>query len=347
MKKNIFIILLSSFPFFVGLGQKQKILFDQSYILLNNMLTDENNYSFKKAVFSVENAYLDGKLDTAFVRKKIKTLQNLSYSIIKSKTLEYFERDKEIVNKRASVFAIMCDTVPINFNEKILKYEPFGYDFNDVFGHAMRENMFVTKLLETRKGNCHSLPYLYKILAEEIGIEANLALAPNHVYIKHKSIRDGWYNTELTSGIFPIDSWIMASGFVHIDAITNGVYMKALNNRESIAMVLIDLADNYNAKFPNNDGTFILKCCETAIKEYPNFATALIMKAETHKKQMINEKNEEKRAISLLELQKEYTHIHEIGYRNMPEDMYLNWLLTLKTERSKYESKNLNTFNKK
>ncbi|MET3012941.1 transglutaminase family protein, partial [Flavobacterium psychrophilum] len=133
-----------------------------------------------------------------------------------------------------------------------------GYDFQDVFGHKTRENLFVSKLLETRKGNCHSLPYLYKILCEELGVDANLALAPNHVYIKHRNIKEGWYNTELTSGIFPIDAWIMASGFVHIDAISNGVYMKALNNRESIAVVMIDLADNYNVKFPNNDGTFIL-----------------------------------------------------------------------------------------
>lgn len=347
MKKNTLLLFLLLFSKFCVQAQKQEKLFEESYTFLSSMIVDENNYSFKKAVFSVENAYLDGNLDTTFVSDKIKTLKSLSYSIVKSKTLEYSEKDKEVVNKRASIFSIMCDTIPINFNDKIYKYEPFGYDFTDVFGHKVRENLFVSKLLETRKGNCHSLPYLYKILAEEIGIEANLALAPNHVYIKHRSIKDGWYNTELTSGIFPIDAWIMASGFVHIDAITNGVYMKALNKKESIALVLIDLADNYNAKFPKNDGEFVLKCCETAIKEYPNFATALILKAETHKAQMKKKQNKEKAKILLLDLEKEYAHIHEIGYRNMPEDMYLNWLVTLKTERSKYENKNLNTFNKK
>lgn len=44
----------------------------------------------------------------------------------------------------------------------------------------------------------------------------------------------------------------------------------------------------------------------------------------------------------LLDLEKEYAHIHEIGYRNMPEDMYLNWLVSLKTERKKYENKSHN-----
>ena len=44
------------------------------------------------------------------------------------------------------------------------------------------------------------------------------------------------------------------------------------------------------------------------------------------------------KANELFELMnKEYTHIHEIGYRSMPEEMYLDWLVSLKTERAKYE----------
>ncbi|EKT4510761.1 hypothetical protein [Flavobacterium psychrophilum] len=346
MRKTTILILFILFSKFCANAQKQEILFEQSFALLNSMLVDETNYSFKKAVFSVENTCLEGKLDTTFVNKKIKVLHNLSLSLLKQREFLYTERDKETVNKWAAVFEVMHDTIPINYNDKIYKYEPFGYDFNDVFGHKTRENLFVSKLLETGKGNCHSLPYLYKIIAEELGAEANLALAPNHVYIKHKSLKEGWYNTELTSGIFPIDAWIMASGYVHIDAISNGVYMKALNNKEAIAVVLIDLADNYNTKFPNNDGLFPLKCAETAIKIYPNFATALILRAETHKQQMKREQNQEKANLLLVDLEKEYAFIHKIGYRNMPENMYLDWLVTLKTERNKYENKALRTMSK-
>jgi hypothetical protein len=346
MNKTTIIIVLLFFCKFGVAAQNQEKLFQDSYTLLNTMLADEHNYSFKKAVFSVENAYLNNTLDTVDCNKKIKFLTNLSNSLIKDRFLAYLEKDKSMVNKWAAVFQVMHDTIPINYNDKIYHYTPFGYDFNDVFGHKIRENLFVSKLLETHKGNCHSLPYLYKILCEALGTDANLALAPNHLYIKHKSIKDGWYNTELTSGIFPIDAWVMASGFVHIDAITNGVYMKALNNRESIALVMIDLADNYNAKFPNNNGVFVLKCCETAIKEYPLFASALILRAESHKLQMTKEPNPEKAKALLLDLEKEYAYIHEIGYRNMPEAMYSDWLITLKTERNKFENKNLNTFAK-
>lgn len=339
--QRIFMLLLFFIYSFCVVAQKQEKLFEGSYSLLHKMTIDKESYSFKKAVLSVENAYLDGNLDTLNINKQIKFLHDLSLTLVNERFLSYLEKDKDKVNKWAAVFQVMCDTIPLNINNQIYKYEPFGYDFKDVFGHKTRENLFVSKLLETRKGNCRSLPYLYKILAEEIGEEANLALAPNHVYIKHQSLKDGWYNTELTSGIFPVDAWIMASGFVHIDAIANGVYMKALNNNESIALVLLDLADNYNAKFPDNDGSFVLKCCETALKEYPNFATALILKAETHYNQIEKEVNTEKQKSLFKNLEKEYTNIHNLGYRNMPESQYLDWLVSLKTERNKYENKSL------
>jgi hypothetical protein len=341
MKKRTLLILLFILSKFCATAQTQRQLFENSYVLLNKMITDQNSYCFKKAVFSVENAYLNNQLDTIFLDQKINNLKNLSTALVRERQLTYSERDAVIVNKRAAIFAVMCDTIPVDNNGKIYKHLPMHYDFNDVFGHKNRENLFVSKLLETNTGNCHSMPYLYKILAEEIGIDAHLALSPNHVYIKHQSVEDGWYNTELTSGIFPIDAWIMASGFVHIDAITNGVFMKALNNKESIALLLIDLAENYNVLFPENNGDFVLKCCESALIQYPNFATALILKAETKYNQLRKEKDAVKQDLLFKNLEKEYAYIHKIGYRNMPENIYLDWLISLKTEKSKYENKSL------
>gem|GEM_PF-4659315 len=45
-------------------------------------------------------------------------------------------------------------------------------------------------------------------------LPAYLAMAPNHTYIKLRSDKNGWYNTELTSASFPIDSWLMVSGYI-------------------------------------------------------------------------------------------------------------------------------------
>ncbi len=318
------------------------------------MLLNKQKYSFKTAVFSVENAYEQGKLDTIEFYRKINYLSNFSNILTRNSELSYSDKDKDKVSKYASVYSVMCKETPVIFGQDTLRYKPFQYDFNDVFGHQEYSNLFVSKLLNTHKGNCNSMPYLYKILAEEIGVDANLALAPNHIYIKHKIKSIGWYNTELTSGIFPDDSWLMASGFIHLKAIQNGVFMKALNDKESLALLLVDLGNAYNRSFPNNDGSFPLKCAERAIQIHPYLANALLLQAETHKKQfqkMMKEQNttdiettlKNPKANELFELMnKEYLHIHEIGYRSMPEEMYLDWLVSLRNERDKYEDKRLN-----
>ena len=328
-------------------AQNQEALFEKSFLTLNDMIVNENHYSFKKAVFSVEDAYLNGKLDTIPVNGEIKILTSLCQSLIKGRFLAYVESDKVDVNRWASVYQVMCDSIPLVIEDKQYQYIPFRYDFDDVFGNQEISNMFVSKLLITRKGNCHSLPYLYKILCEELGTTANLALAPNHIYIKHQNKKNGWYNTELTSGIFPNDAWLMASGFIHVDAIKNGVYMKALNNKESIALVMMDLADAYQKVFPNNNGSFLLKCSEMALSVFPNLTSALIMRAEMHKKEIEKETDTKKAKLDFKRLEQEYAHIHALGYRFMPEEMYLNWLVSLKTEREKYENKKLTNFNKR
>lgn len=141
--------------------------------------------------------------------------------------------------------------------------------------------------------------------------------------------------------------------------------MKALNDKESLALCLFDLAQAYNRSFPGNDGEFVLKAVNRAIEVYPNFAKALILKAETHKEQftkLMDKHNlktdtseniklvqqQDTKAKELMELMtKEYGHIYEIGYRQMPEEMYLDWLVSLRTERDKYENKKLmNNFSK-
>ncbi|CAA7388029.1 tetratricopeptide repeat protein [Chryseobacterium fistulae] len=338
--------------------------YNDAYQTIDNMLNDKQKYSFKDAVFSVENAYFQGKLDTVQLNNEIRFLTKFAKAIIANRDLNYKQSDKDKVSKYAAIYSIMCQTLSIAVKDTVIQYKPFNYDFKDVFGHNDITNLFVSKLLTTKKGNCNSMPYLYKILAEELGETANLALAPNHVYIKHQIKSDGWYNTELTSGMFPQDSWLMASGYIHLDAIKNGVFMKALNNKESLALCLFDLAQAYNRNFPGNDGEFVLKAVNRAIEISPNFAKALILRAETHKQQFeklmdkqnlsstnpenLKKAQQDPKAKELMDLMiQEYGHIYDIGYRQMPEEMYLDWLVSLRAERNKYENKKLiNNFTK-
>ena len=331
---------------------------------IEKMLSDKEKTSFKKAVFLVENVFLDNQLDTAEFNRHIRLLVSLSKGFSQANPVQYTQKDKANVAVWGSVFKVLTDTVTVLLpNGEKAYHLPFTYDFEDPFGEQDWTKMFVTKLLATKKGNCHSLPYLYKILCEELGVSANLALAPNHIYIKHRSEKTGWYNTELTSAAFPIDAWLMASGYIHLSAIQNGVYMKALTDQESIALCLIDLAEGYKRKTNYEDTDFILKCCDTALQYFPNCINALILKAETLKHILQTSQTEQaaqtgadsnNKHISRIDREKLfaqmqglYLHIHDLGYRQMPKEMYLDWLVELKTEKDRYLNKNLIDVQKK
>ncbi len=193
--------------------------------------------------------------------------------------------------------------------------------------------MFVTMLMGTKKGNCHSLPMLYKIILEEMGESAWLAVAPNHFYIKTYNKYAGWHNIELTGGSFPTDAWIITSGYVHLDAIRSGIYMDTLSQRQSVAVCLVDLAMGHERKHGVKDTAFILKCCRTALKYYPNYINAMLLEAETlYAAYRETSTVREQKNISLQKLTALYAHIHTLGYRKKPKEMYQNWLLSMNAE---------------
>jgi len=333
-----------------------KTNYDKAFLEIKGMVEGNVNASFKKAVFATENAYMNGAIDFTEFDDAIQFLASRCKSIEKQIDLYYSERDKAQVQKNFAVFKLMSDTVryysdSVNFSETY----PFTYDFDDFWGDFDWSQMFVTKLLRTGKGNCHSLPFLYKILAEEIGGKAYLSMAPNHIYIKQHAKQGGWYNTELTSNQFPIDAWIMASGYIHLSAIQNGVYMDTLSTKQSLAVCLTDLAKGFERKFPT-DFEFTFKCVDLALQYYPNYPNAMILKAETMKKQFeqMMEKSRVEYASQMLDnqqakelydkMEKLYFSIHQIGYRMIPKEMYMSWIVDLKRHKEKYENKEISNF---
>lgn len=352
--KLLITVLILLYVYETAHGQA-KDHYESSFSEIASMIDGESPVNFKEAVFIVENAFYDGALDYNAFSSKIRSLAGLAYSLRSQIDLIYDEQDSAHVKTHASIWSIMTDTLSFDLGNGVsLVSKPYLYDFEDVFGKEDWSQMFVSKLLNTRRGNCHSLPYLYKILAEELGEEAYLALAPNHIYIKQYSKKTGWFNTELTSASFPIDAWLTASGYIHLDAIRNGVYMDTLSQEESLALTLVDLAKGYERKFGVLDGEFILKATNKALEVDPNFINALLLKVETQKKLFENamllksidnpndliEQSEEYRNL-FLEMQSIYANIHQLGYRQMPEEMYLDWLATLQEEREKYQNKDI------
>lgn len=139
------------------------------------MLSGQVSASIKRAVFLAEWAYYEGKLDynNDFCNeiKRITNYINLFYSVNK---LNRFKTGKQMA-----------------LNEYFFRpysgngYKPYTYDFeNFAKNEDSIENQFVSRVLKTHKGQCHSLPWMYKILAEEIGANVSIARAPGYCYIK-------------------------------------------------------------------------------------------------------------------------------------------------------------------
>lgn len=339
--------MMLSCSVFAQNSDSSRIYYQQAFDEIKAMLEGKTEPSFKRAVFVTENAYFDNSLSYEQFNEQIDFLAYLSKRVMANNTLEYDERDKEEVVKKFAAYRVLKDTITFIYKETAdstyaFQTIPYTYDFDDFWGERDWSKMFVTKLLKTRTGNCHSLPFLYKILAEELGTTAYLSMAPNHTFIRQWTKKTGWFNTELTSGQFPIDGWIMASGYIKVDAVVNGIYMDTLSMKQSLAVNLTDLAQGYQKKFGEPDSAFILQCLELALKHYPHYVNALIMQAELYKKkyEALMAKHGVAHASELWHLpkakalfddmQSQYLHIHNLGYSKMPKEMYLNWLMDIK-----------------
>jgi len=314
----------------------------RAYDGIASMLNGVDSLDFANAVYITENAYYEKELNIESYYNIISYYTSICKGIAESGNIQYQNNDKGSAVNQYAVFLFMTDSIPVTTNNGIVIHTPFSYNYEDFAGQKDWANMFVTKMMQTKKGNCHSMPYLYKMIMDELGQKCHLALAPNHIYIKAQNKKVGWYNIELTCGDFPTDAWLMASGYIHLDAIRNGLYMEALNEKQSICLTLVDLAQGYQAKFGIGNGSFILKCCDTALEHFPNYINAMLLKAETLTAlyQQSETESEEKKLL-LSQMNELYTTIHTLGYRKMPKEMYQNWISSLNTQETNQRMKSI------
>lgn len=310
-------------------------VYEQAYQELAKMLDGRYPLSFKRAVFLTENAYFDNQLDykgfntlIADLARDCKTVESQS-----APYLLYDRADKQEVLHNAVLFKLLTERTEFASGRVLT---PYRYDFEDFNGEREWSKMFVSKLLATHKGNCHSLPFLYKILADETGAQAWLALAPNHIYLKQRNQKDGWYNTELTSRTFPMDAWLMASGYISKETIVSGIYMDTLSAKQNVVLCLVDLACGYERKIGAASEPFVLKCTDLALQYFPQYVNAQLLQAEALRHRFERQKERASSQQAYAAMEAAYTRIYKTGYREMPPAMYTAWLQSVQQEKAKY-----------
>lgn len=337
MKKHLTTILILSilallnsrlYPQAIQSGISNEKLSEYTKTLFQLKKIVEANGAFEKSVFLVEELYQKSDMNYDDFERKVSALAEfVTEGLQRKKIKKYNQPDSVNYLKNYALFSSLFDTLKLSANDTS-NFVPYSYKHEDPLGKKDWSNMFVTKLLATGKGNCHSLTYLYKIIADKIGAKCWLALAPNHIYIKNFSQYIGWYNTELTSRSFPTDAWIMVTSYVHPDAIRSGLYMDTLTNQQSIALCVLDLAKGYESQTQNYYDGFILECCEFVLQYHAVNPMALLLKAETLRKTydlQLKEKNAGA-ASTYQKMKAAYARLVKLFYREMPEKMYLKWL---------------------
>lgn len=122
--------------------------------------------------------------------------------------------------------------------------KPFGYDFDDPMGSNIQHKLLST-YLKTRKGNCVSMPVLYVILGQKIGLDITLATAPLHVLVKFHKDDGSWLNIEATSGGTLRDEGYVAQFHIEPRALDTGIYLRPLSHKESLGVMMNTLEEFY------------------------------------------------------------------------------------------------------
>ncbi len=320
-----------------------KQYFKQTLSEIQSMFGNKQDLSLKRAVFLAENAFMDNSMSYAWFSSEIASQIDILESFMKKEGLAL----NDDIAKKYMLQRLFSDTLTMRDDKGNYQFThyPFKYDFDDPFGKHDWRKMFVTKLLSDKKGQCHSLPLLYLILAEEWVVKAWLSYSPQHSYIKTQDNKGIWYNFETTNGHYSTDSWLLSSGYVKAEAMKNKIFMDTLSRRETIAACLIDLANAYTQKFGLDK--FVLTCAEEALKQSPRNIFALQTKADYYTllfqyvvKQLHYPPKEQlhnyPEAYSLLQKAQElYALVDKSGYEDMPESVYQLWLESFEKEKTK------------
>lgn len=119
----------------------------------------------------------------------------------------------------------------------------FAYDSEDPLGRNLRSRL-LSNYVSTRKGNCVSMPVLFLIVADRVGLNVHLAAAPLHWFVRYTDAAGADHNLEATSGGHEARTdWYRINLPMSDRAIQSGAYMRTLSKRETVAAMAATVID--------------------------------------------------------------------------------------------------------
>lgn len=160
------------------------------------------------------------------------------------------------------------------------QFSPLTYDFNDPKGTNIKSKL-LGNYLTSKKGNCISMPFLFIVLGQKLGLDVTASTAPLHVFVKYTDDETGiTYNLETTSGANPArDSWLRQGFPVTDTAIRNGIYLQKLTRKETVAVMANMLLQHY---YEQKQFGQLIATADVILSHYPKAVSAIIYKASAH-----------------------------------------------------------------
>ena len=248
--------------------------YEQAYQEMANMLEGKETLSIKRTVFLAEWAFLDGALD--YEKEFCKPLAKGADYLKRMIAVNHWEKYKTAKQIALCNFFFY----PCSGNGQ----KHFEYDFSKEYPDDDWHYQLVSRTLRAHKGQCRSLPWTFKLYAEELGAQAFLAHAPRHCFITYRDddnlFPEDWVNVETTTHQYQ-PTWGIKEHFAISDsAIAVGTYLTPITDIQTVACQLADLALGYYHKYKCYD-KFTLKCAETSLKYYPMNPNAIITKGKS------------------------------------------------------------------
>lgn len=232
--------------------------------LIADMLRGGRDLSVRDAFYLAESAYGDLHLSYEEYSKII--AGNAAFIRQWLRENNYPLHDAEALHMGIQKF--MGDTLYIHSNGKRKGHLPYYYDFIDPIGKD-RRNYFVTKTLATGSGQCHTLPVVYLLLAEALGVEAYMAYNPQHSFIRFRNNGGSVINYETTVDNYLPDAFYMETLPAMAGAYQNSFYIHNLDKRQVVASVLFDLGASFIREHWMGNHEFLWSCIELGKSAFP------------------------------------------------------------------------------
>ena len=156
--------------------------------------------------------------------------------------------------------------------------QPFRYDLDDPFGSNIRNKLLPT-YLATKRGNCVSMPFLFVVLGQKLGIDVAVSTTPEHVFVKYRGEDGNYYNFEATSGGPKQDLGYQRDTPMTKQALANGIYMQPLSRKETVVVMAGTLMEYYQQQGQDEK---LMALTDLTLEYYPKDIKAMLHKSSAY-----------------------------------------------------------------